>query len=282
MKKIAILGAVAAVVFSSCGTGAGSLKTEQDSLAYAVGLDFGNYVKGVDSTLDVNVIAAGIKAVLANDTTTMTREAAYNFMRDYFMVRKPKKEKEASEKFLQDAEKNNANAKKTASGLIYEIVTPGDEAAKPKAIDTVRVVYEGKLKTGKVFDSSKERNDTVKFAVNQVIPGWTEGIQLVGKGGEINMWIPSELAYGERGAGQAIGPNEALQFNVTHGAILPVQVVGFLVILQGAFRIETQIELVFPAEFIAGFGTRMAFGKVCGVCGNFVSYHSYAYIFFLR
>ena len=88
MKKIAILGAVAAVVFSSCGTGAGSLKTEQDSLAYAVGLDFGNYVKGVDSTLDVNVIAAGIKAVLANDTTTMTREAAYNFMRDYFMVRK--------------------------------------------------------------------------------------------------------------------------------------------------------------------------------------------------
>ena len=63
MKKIAILGAVAAVVFSSCGTGAGSLKTEQDSLAYAVGLDFGNYVKGVDSTLDVNVIAAGIKAV---------------------------------------------------------------------------------------------------------------------------------------------------------------------------------------------------------------------------
>ena len=67
MKKIAILGAVAAVVFSSCGTGAGSLKTEQDSLAYAVGLDFGNYVKGVDSTLDVNVIAAGIKAVLAHD-----------------------------------------------------------------------------------------------------------------------------------------------------------------------------------------------------------------------
>ena len=80
-------------MFSSCGTGAGSLKTEQDSLAYAVGLDFGNYVKGVDSTLDVNVIAAGIKAVLANDTTTMTREAAYNFMRDYFMVRKPKKGK---------------------------------------------------------------------------------------------------------------------------------------------------------------------------------------------
>ena len=209
MKKIAILGAVAAVVFSSCGTGAGSLKTEQDSLAYAVGLDFGNYVKGVDSTLDVNVIAAGIKAVLANDTTTMTREAAYNFMRDYFMVRKPKKEKEASEKFLQDAEKNNANAKKTASGLIYEIVTPGDEAAKPKAIDTVRVVYEGKLKTGKVF------------AVNQVIPGWTEGIQLVGKGGEINMWIPSELAYGERGAGQTIGPNEALQFNVKVIDVIP-------------------------------------------------------------
>ena len=213
MKKIAILGAVAAVVFSSCGTGAGSLKTEQDSLAYAVGLDFGNYVKGVDSTLDVNVIAAGIKAVLANDTTTMTREAAYNFMRDYFMVRKPKKEKEASEKFLQDAEKNNANAKKTASGLIYEIVTPGDEAAKPKAIDTVRVVYEGKLKTGKVFDSSFKRGQAVDLRANQVIKGWTDALVHMPAGSVWEVYIPQQLAYGEREQGQ-IKPFSVLIFKI--------------------------------------------------------------------
>ena len=91
----------------------------------------------------------------------------------------------------------------------------------PKDTSMVKVNYEGKTIDGKVFDSSKERNDTVKFAVNQVIPGWTEGIQLVGKGGEINMWIPSELAYGERGAGQAIGPNEALQFNVKVIDVIP-------------------------------------------------------------
>ena len=213
MKKIAILGAVAAVVFSSCGTGAGSLKTEQDSLAYAVGLDFGNYVKGVDSTLDVNVIAAGIKAVLANDTTTMTREVAYNFMRDYFMVRKPKKEKEASEKFLQDAEKNNANAKKTASGLIYEIVTPGDEAAKPKAIDTVRVVYEGKLKTGKVFDSSFKRGQAVDLRANQVIKGWTDALVHMPAGSVWEVYIPQQLAYGEREQGQ-IKPFSVLIFKI--------------------------------------------------------------------
>lgn len=102
-------------------------------------------------------------------------------------------------------------------GLLYEIVTPGD-AAKITAVDTLKVVYEGKLKNGQVFESSK---DTVKFPLQGMIPGWVEGMQLVGKGGEINLWIPSNLAYGERGAAPVIGPNQALQFNVKVVDVIP-------------------------------------------------------------
>ncbi len=221
MKKIAILGAFAVVAFCSCHIGAGHPRSEQDSLAYAVGIDFGSFLKDADLvSLDVNVIAAGIRAALAENTSVMSHDDAQNFMRDYFMIRKPKQAKEESEKFMEKAEKK-CNAQKTESGLVYEIVTPGDEAVKPQLTDTVSVVYEGKLKDGKVFDSSAERNDTVKFAVNKVIPGWSEGIQLVGKGGEINLWIPSDLAYGSRGAGRVVGPNEALQFNVKVIDVIP-------------------------------------------------------------
>ncbi len=209
-----------ALMMSSCGTGS-SIKSEQDSLAYALGMDFGNWLKTVDSTMNLNVVSAGVKDAVAGQTK-MDRDSAMNFVRDYFYIRKPAKEKAASEKFLQEIETNNKNVKKTASGLLYEIVTPGD-TTKPAATDQVRVVYEGKLKNGKVFDSTFERGDTAQFALNQVIPGWTEGLQLIGKGGKIKLWIPSELAYGQQGAGGgAIGPNEALAFEVELIDVIPV------------------------------------------------------------
>lgn len=220
MKKMIILGAAMALMMSSCGTGS-SIKSEQDSLAYALGMDFGNWLKTVDSTMNLNVVSAGVKDAVAGQTK-MDRDSAMNFVRDYFYIRKPAKEKAASEKFLQEIETNNKNVKKTASGLLYEIVTPGD-TTKPAATDQVRVVYEGKLKNGKVFDSTFERGDTAQFALNQVIPGWTEGLQLIGKGGKIKLWIPSELAYGQQGAGGgAIGPNEALAFEVELIDVIPV------------------------------------------------------------
>lgn len=215
-----ILGAAVALVMSSCGAGS-SIKSEQDSLAYALGMDFGNWLKTVDSTMNLNVVSAGVKDAVAGNTK-MDRDSAMNFVREYFYVRKPAKEKAASEKFLQDIETNNKNVKKTASGLLYEIVTPGD-ATKPAVTDQVKVVYEGKLKNGKVFDSTFERGDTAQFALNQVIPGWSEGLQLIGKGGKIKLWIPSDLAYGQQGAGGgAIGPNEALAFEVELIDVIPV------------------------------------------------------------
>lgn len=219
MKKIIILTGVLAMVFAtSCGTSK-NLKSEQDSVAYAIGLDLGNYIKNMDSTLNVDVIAGAMKDVLAGKEV-MQRDSAYAFLREYFTVRKPAKAKAASEEFLKEVEKTNKNIQKTESGILYEIITPGSDVKATNDADKVRVMYKGTLKDGKVFDSSYDRGDTAEFPLNRVIKGWSEGMKLVGKGGKIKLWIPSELGYGEQ-APQSIGPNEALVFEVELIDVLP-------------------------------------------------------------
>ena len=105
------------------------------------------------------------------------------------------------------------NVKQTASGLQYIIERPGSDE-KPSATDRVEVHYSGKLVDGTEFDSSYKRNEPIVFGLNQVIPGWTEGLQLIGKGGKVKLFIPSKLGYGERGAGGVIPPNATLVFDV--------------------------------------------------------------------
>ena len=112
-----------------------------------------------------------------------------------------------------------ANAKKPGvvslpSGLQYEVMTKGAGGAKPTATDKVKVHYHGMLINGKVFDSSVERGEPISFGLNQVIKGWTEGVQLMSVGDKWKLFIPSELAYGERGAGNVIPPYAALIFEV--------------------------------------------------------------------
>ena len=220
MKKFFILAAGVAVALSSCNGGGGSLKSEQDSVAYAVGLQCGEFIKSVDSTMNLNVVMGAVKDVI-NNKQKMDNEAAMAFMREYFMVRKPARAKVASEEFLAKVEKENPNVKKTESGLLYEIIKNGSDLKAVSDSDEVKVIYEGRLKEGKVFDSSKERGDTVQFALNRVIKGWSEGMKLVGKGGTIKLWIPAELAYGAQGAGNVIGPNEALVFEVELIDVIP-------------------------------------------------------------
>ena len=128
------------------------------------------------------------------------------------MVVRPAENAKASEEWLAKTEKKSG-VQKTASGLLYRIDKAGDADIKPRATDIVKVNYEGKLKDGTVFDSSYERGEPIEFGLNQVIKGWTEGMQLVGKGGQITLWIPAELGYGAFGKGP-IGPNEALEFKV--------------------------------------------------------------------
>jgi FKBP-type peptidyl-prolyl cis-trans isomerase len=116
------------------------------------------------------------------------------------------------EKFLADnAQKEGVIV--TPSGLQYQVITPGT-GKSPKATDTVEVHYEGTLIDGTVFDSSYRRKETIEFPLNQVIAGWTEGVQLMQEGAKYRFFIPSKLAYGTRGADRDIGPNQALIFDV--------------------------------------------------------------------
>lgn len=212
MKKILILSAAVAVLFSSCGGGSVSLKSEQDSLAYSVGLDLGNYIKSLDSNMNIDVVSAAIKDVISG-SEKMSTEDAMAFLQNYFTVVQPAKELEASQAYLAEIEKK-ANVQKTASGLLYEIVSEGDMSVKVEDdTDNVSVIYEGSLRDGTVFDSSIQRGDTATFPLNRVIKGWTEGMKLVGKGGKIILYIPSELAYGAQGP-TGIGANQALKFEV--------------------------------------------------------------------
>jgi FKBP-type peptidyl-prolyl cis-trans isomerase len=124
----------------------------------------------------------------------------------------PEENKIAGEKFLAENTKKD-NIKTTSSGLQYEVLTKG-EGKSPSASDTVTVHYKGTTLDGKEFDSSYSRNAPATFPLNRVIKGWTEGLQLMNVGAKYRFFIPSALAYGERGAGADIGPNAALIFEV--------------------------------------------------------------------
>ena len=177
-----------------------------------------------------------LKAIddIHNGKGQLTDEFAMEYTRNYFTVVVPQKNKKESEKWLAEVEKQKG-VKKTESGILYKIEKAGDKNAKAvKDEDVVKVIYTGRTKDGKVFDSNRwsdmpaerqqmiktyqpdqvEKNNPIEFPLNRVIKGWTEGMKLIGKGGRITLWIPSDLAYGERGAGQDIGPNEALCFDV--------------------------------------------------------------------
>jgi len=219
MKKIITIlavSAIAATAFISCG-GASSPKSELDSVAYALGIDIGTSLRGMDSTIDINKVVAGLKDAF-NKNNKLEHEDAVNYLREYYTVRKPAQAKAAGEAFLADIENNNCNVQKTDSGLLYEIIEPGDQSQMPTDDrDMVKVMYEGKLKDGQVFDSSYEKGDTIEFALNRVIRGWTEGMKLIGKGGKVKLYIPSDLAYGEYGQPRSqvpIGPNEPLVFDI--------------------------------------------------------------------
>ena len=169
-----------------------------------------------------------------NGKSKISDKAATEYTRNYFTVVVPQQNKKESDLWLASIEKEEG-VKKTASGILYKIEKAGDSnAMATKDEDVVKVLYTGRTPDGKVFDSNRwddmntERKEMIKtyqpdqvnkdnpieFPLNRVIKGWTEGMKLVGKGGRITLWIPSELAYGEYGSGQNIGPNQALRFDV--------------------------------------------------------------------
>lgn len=196
---------------------------ELEQVGYSLGYLMASGNKQEVPDLDVKAFEQGFRDGYSGDDKkrALTEEEMQKVLTDYQKKReeqivkeieeKAKKNKEAGEKFLAENAKKEG-VKTTPSGLQYKVITQGT-GANPKATDTVVVHYEGKLLDGTVFDSSYERGEPAQFALSQVIKGWTEGLQLMPAGSKYELYIPSELAYGEAG-NPAIEPNSVLTFTV--------------------------------------------------------------------
>ena len=187
-----------------------------DKLSYAIGLNIANNLKSSGfANISVEDFANAVKAVYNGEQTQMSDNEARIVIQDYF----EKAEKEKMSKNLEEGKAFLAeNAKREGvvslpSGLQYEVITEGT-GKKPSATDKVSCHYHGTLINGTVFDSSVMRGQPAEFPVNGVIQGWVEALQLMSEGAKWKLFIPSNLAYGERGAGQSIEPNSTLIFEV--------------------------------------------------------------------
>ena len=201
-----------------------NLGKEMDKLSYALGLGIGQQLAqmGAGSDLNVDDFAQSIKDVLAGKELKVSHREAQQLVQEYFAKKEEKMNaeraeqgkaaKEAGEKYLAE------NGKKDGvitlpSGLQYQVLREGN-GKKPSAKDSVKCHYEGFLIDGTVFDSSVQRGEPAVFGLQQVIAGWTEGLQLMQEGAKYRFFIPYRLAYGEGGAGQMIPPYAALIFDV--------------------------------------------------------------------
>ncbi|HEY0975125.1 MAG TPA: FKBP-type peptidyl-prolyl cis-trans isomerase [Solimonas sp.] len=204
------------------GDAPATLETDAQKFGYAIGVDLGRSLQPVKQDVDIAALKAGLDDVF-NGTEPKLDDAAREEVKN--TVAKKMQERQMQERLAQ-AEKATAEGEKflaehgkkdgvktTASGLQYEVITEG-KGTKPTAADRVTVHYKGTLINGETFDSSYDRGQPVTFPLANVIPGWTEGVQLMTPGSKYKFVIPAALAYGERGAGVKIGPNETLIFEV--------------------------------------------------------------------
>jgi len=222
MKKIMLAAALAATALSAPVAMAYELKSEEQKLSYSLGLILGEKLRVDFKELDTDAFRRGVESVYSDGKPLLTQEEVQGVMQA-FQQKKIEEQRQAfAKQALQNLEKGQAyladNGKKsgvqtTDSGLQYEELTAG-KGGSPAVTDTVQVHYRGTLVDGTEFDSSYSRGEPVSFPLNGVIPGWTEGLQLMKEGGKSRLVIPSELAYGPGGMGNAIGPNETLVFEV--------------------------------------------------------------------
>ncbi len=194
----------------------------QDKAGYIIGLNLGNNLRQQEIPVTADQIIKGLRDGLGNAKAQLTDpeiQAAMGEFQQQMMAKQQEKMKAVGEKNKQEGEaflaanKAKPGVKTTASGLQYEVLAEGT-GPSPKPTDKVTVNYKGTLLDGKVFDSSYDRGQPVTFGVNQVIPGWVEALQLMKVGSKYKLTIPASLAYGDAGAGGAIGPSAVLQFEV--------------------------------------------------------------------
>lgn len=201
---------------------AGELTTDAQKFGYSIGIDLGKSLKPVAAHVDVAALKQGLDDASSGATPKLddaAREEVKNTVSKKLQEEQLKareeqatKAKEEGAKFLAENGKKEG-VKTTASGLQYEVITEGS-GKSPTKDDKVTVHYKGTLLNGEEFDSSYSRGEPVTFPLGNVIPGWTEGVQLMKPGAKYKFYIPSDLAYGERGAGVKLGPNQTLIFEV--------------------------------------------------------------------
>jgi len=208
---------------------ASPLKDQKDKVSYSLGLNIGNNLKKQAIDVNPDLLVRGIKDSFSNAKPLLTEAQVEEVLTAFKKDMAAKQQQEIavmSEKNKKDgaaflaANKTKEGVKTTASGLQYKVLKQGT-GPKPKPTDTVKAAYKGSLIDGSVFDSSDQHGGSATFPVSGVIKGWTEALQLMEVGSKYQLFIPSELAYGERGAGDVIGPNATLIFEVELLSIEP-------------------------------------------------------------
>ena len=218
VKLIVILGILLILASLANAQEKPVLKDQKDKVSYILGTDIGNNLKKQSISVNPKILAKGIEDALAGAKPLLTdqeiQETMMAFQKEVMakQAEVAKKNKAEGEAFLAENKKKEG-VKTTPSGLQYKVIKPG-KGKKPKSSDTVTVNYRGTLIDGTEFDSSYKRGQPATFQVSGVIPGWTEALQLMEEGAKWQLFIPSNLAYGERGAGGVIGPNATLIFEV--------------------------------------------------------------------
>lgn len=232
MLKVAMTAAAAALILAGCQTQQGdgaqngndsaSLESESAKFSYAVGVDLGESLQQVEDEVDLAALKRGIDEAFAGDDLAMDeaeRTQAKNAVAQRLQQQQASRdaeagaEAEAAGSAFQEENASRDGVEVTDSGLQFEMLEKG-EGKQPAASDTVTVHYKGELIDGTEFDSSYERGEPATFPLGNVIPGWTEALQKMQEGGKARLVIPPNLAYGAQGAGNRIGPNETLVFEV--------------------------------------------------------------------
>lgn len=223
MRSRIILSAVFSIlVTATLAIGEEEFNNKEDKLSYALGLNIGNSFKLQSIDIKPDIFLKGIKDASAGGKQLMSDDEVRDIMvalNRELAEKKAEARKKLAEKNKEDAitffaeNMKKEGIKTLTSGLQYKIITEG-KGKNPKATDTVTVNYRGTLVGGKEFDNSYRRGEPANFPVNGVISGWTEALQLMKVGAKWQLFIPSNLAYGEKGAGNLIGPNAALIFEV--------------------------------------------------------------------
>ena len=224
MRRRLAVALCAMVAFSGASFAADDpeFKSDKEKISYSIGMDIGGNLKRGAVEVDPDMLAKGLKDSYVGGKTLLTEDQARQVIEGFqktLAAKKAEAMKKLSEKNKADGEKFLAeNAKKEGvkslpSGLQYKEITPGN-GKSPKATDSVTTHYKGTLIDGTEFDSSYKRGEPATFPVSGVISGWTEALQLMKEGAKWQLFIPPNLAYGERGAGRDIGPNATLIFEV--------------------------------------------------------------------